>query len=79
MELPVATYNHHNPVTRGHWQATASYSDDWLTEPIGANPDAIFGVEPQPQPFCFSDEGIEIPVAPNGYHDPNWTDEDTEF
>lgn len=81
-----ATHNHYNPVVRGHWQATTdcyevleqlstSYSDDWLTEPIGANPDAIFGVFIEP-----SDEEIAtFPVAENAYHDPNWTMEGCEF
>jgi len=71
-----AVHNHHNPVTRGHWQATAdcyrvleqlstTYTNDsWLIEPIETNPDAIFG-------YSFSDEGMEFPAAPNGYHDPN--------
>ena len=52
-----AEHNHHNPVVRLHWQATddcedaitqfhgedSPVCDDWLTEPIGANPDVIFG------------------------------------
>ena len=72
-----ATHNHHNPVVRGHWEATTDCykvlelqitppdDDSWLTEPIGANPDAIFG-------YSFSDEGMEFPAAPNAYHDPDF-------
>ncbi|NEP10842.1 MAG: hypothetical protein F6K14_11635 [Symploca sp. SIO2C1] len=74
-----ATHNHYNPVVRGHWQATADcyrvlerlsgwYSDDWLTEPIGSNPDSIFGSFIEP-----SDEEIAtFPIAENAYHDPNF-------
>lgn len=49
--------------------------DDWLTQPIGSNPDAIFGkfIEPSDQ------EQSTFPVVENGYHDPNWTDEGCEF
>lgn len=36
---------------------------EWLSEPIGSNPDYIFG----------------LPAAPNGYHDPSWTSDDCEF
>lgn len=53
-----AEHNHHNAVVRLHWQATdtcedaiaqfygdeLTVSEDWLTEPIGSNPNAIFGV-----------------------------------
>lgn len=74
-----ATHNHHNPVTRGHWQATGdcysvleldlpSPDDSWLTEPIGANPLFIFGEFIEP-----SDEEIAtFPVAENAYHDPDF-------
>ncbi|NEP55981.1 MAG: hypothetical protein F6K31_03015 [Symploca sp. SIO2G7] len=56
-----------------HHHATATqkfYSqhlgiDNWLTEPIGTNPDAIFS-------YSFSDKGMEFPASPNGYHDPDF-------
>jgi hypothetical protein len=42
--------------------------DNWLTEPIGSNPNSIFGtfIEPSDQ------EIATFPVAENGYHDPNF-------
>lgn len=48
---------------------------DWLTEPIGTNPDYIFGTFIEP-----SDEEIAaLPIASNGYHDPNWNAVGCEF
>jgi hypothetical protein len=45
---------------------------DWLTEPIGASLDYIFGM---------SGEGMAeaLPPVETGYHEPNWTDEGCEF
>lgn len=48
---------------------------DWLTEPIGSNPDAIFGKFVEP-----SDEEIAgYSVAASGYHDETWTADGCEF
>ena len=49
--------------------------DDWLTQPIGSNPDAIFGKFIEPS----DEEMATFPTAENGYHDPNWTNEGCEF
>lgn len=52
-----------------------SNTHDWLTEPVGSNPDAIFSKFAEP-----SDEEIAgYPVAANGYHDTQWTTDGCEF
>ena len=60
--------------------------DDWLTEPIGANPDAIFGLFiANPDAICgrfiepSNEEIATFTVAENGYDDQNWTSEGCEF
>lgn len=46
---------------------------DWLTQPIGTNPDAIFGQ-------MMAEQEAEFRLhCETGYHDPNWNDENTEL